>query len=216
MNQQNQQPPQLRLDFYSTNILMSQWEADGRFSTYPVSIHDVVTACTSVEMSSGLLPPNTLFWRQQANLTMLGIYVPARRWRVQTDERSYHIHPPPFVFVGHGTSYKIVAIKKRPALSLSKLPSGEHHRLYHAPCPNVHASGSICPGNTPFPVCSSKTIETALQLFLEGSAFNADLSGNKCQSHANDVRQLWAKLDGKKRFPLKELLPAQQTLRNLF
>lgn len=186
---------------------MSQWEADGRFSTYPVSIHDVVTACTSVEMSSGLLPPNTLFWKQQANLTMLGIYVSARRWTVQTDEQSYHIPLPPFIFVGHGTSYKIVAVKKR--------PQNERHQIYHAPCPNVYASGSICPGNTSFPVCLSKTIETALQLFLEGSAFNADLSGNKCQSQANDVRQLWAKLDGKKRFPLKELLPTQRTLRNL-
>ena len=208
MTLQIQQPPQLRLDFYSSNVLMSQWQADGRFTTYPVSIHDVVTACTSVEMSSGLLPPNTLFWKQQSNLTMLGIYVPARRWRVQTDERNYHIPLPPFVFVGHGTSYKIVAVKKR--------PQKEHAPLYHAPCPNVHASGSICQGNAPFPACSPETIKTALHLFLEGSAFNADLSGRKCQSHANDVRQLWDELDGKKRFPLKELLPTQQTLRNLF
>ncbi|MCP4417752.1 MAG: hypothetical protein GY805_14100 [Chloroflexi bacterium] len=202
-----QQPPQLRLDFYSTNTLMSQWQADGRLVTYPVSIHDVVTACTSVEMSSGLLPPNTLFWRQQANQTMLGIYVPARRWRVQTDERSYHIPLPSFVFVGHGTSYKIVAVKKR--------PQNGNHRLYHAPCPNVHSGGNICPGNAPFPSCSPETIGTALQLFLEGSAFNADLSGNKCKSHASDVRQLWGELDGKKRFPLKELVSTQRTLQNL-
>ena len=208
MTQQNQQSLQLRLDFYSTNILMSQWQADGRLSTYPVSIHDVVTACTSVEMSSGLLPPNTLFWRQQANLTMLGIYVPARRWTVQTDERSYHIPLPPFVFVGHGTSYKIFAVKKR--------PSDERARLYHAPCPNVHTTGNICQGNTPFPTCSPQNMQTALTLFIEDSYFNADLSNGKCQSYPDDVRQLWVNLDGKKRFPLKELVPTQRMLRNLF
>ena len=204
MTQQNQQSLQLRLDFYSTNILMSQWQADGRLSTYPVFIHDVVTACTSVEMSSGLLPPNTLFWRQQANLTMLGIYVPARRWTVQTDERSYHIPLPPFIFVGHGTSYKVFAVKKR--------PSDERARLYHAPCPNVHTTGSICQGNTPFPTCSPQNMQTALTVFMKDSYFNADLSNGKCQSYPDDVRQLWVNLDGKKRFPLSELVPLQRNL----
>ena len=61
-----QQWPRLRLDFYNTAVLMSRWEDDGRVSTYPVSVHDVVSACTNVQLSSGLLPPNTLFWKQQA------------------------------------------------------------------------------------------------------------------------------------------------------
>ena len=41
---QQQQQPQLRLDFYSTAVLMSRWEEDGRVHTYPVSVHDVVSA----------------------------------------------------------------------------------------------------------------------------------------------------------------------------
>ena len=202
-----QQWPRLRLDFYNTAVLMSRWEDDGRLATYPVSVHDVVGACTNVQLSSGLLPANTLFWKQQANQVMLGIYVPARRWRVQTEERSYHVPMPPFVFVGYGSSYYVFAVKKR--------PSSEHDRLYHAPCPNVHTHGGICQGNTPFPICSLWNIQTALTLFLEGSLFNADLSRGKCRSHPEDVRQLWAELDGRKRFPLSELIPAQMTLWNL-
>jgi hypothetical protein len=114
---------------------------------------------------------------------------------------------PPFVFAGSGTSYQIFAVKKR--------PSGEHDRLYYAPCPNVHTTGGICQGNTPFPICSPQNIQTALQLFMEGSYFNADLSRGKCRRHPDDVRQLWAELDGRKRFPLSELVPAQMTLWNL-
>jgi hypothetical protein len=49
----------------------------------------------------------------------------------------------------------------------------------------------------------------AWHLFIEGSLFNADLSRGKCQSHPEDVRQLWSELDGRKRFPLSELVPAQ-------
>ena len=202
------QPPRLRLDFYSTAVLMSRWQDDGRLTTYPVSVHDVVSACTKVELGSGLLPTNTLFWKQQANQAMLGIHVPARRWHVYTEDHSYHLPMPPFVFVGCGSSYRVFAVKKR--------PSNEAALLYHAPCPNVHTTSSICQGNTPFPVSSPQTIQQALHLFLEGSLFNIDLSRGKCQSHPEDVRVLWAELDGRKRFPLSELISMNMRLRDLF
>ena len=199
--------PRLRLDFYDTAVLLSRWEDDGRLLTHPVSVHDVVSACTSVALSSGMLPANTLFWGQQANTTMLGIYVPARRWCMQTAERHYHLPMPPFVFVGSGTAYKIFAVKKR--------PSGEDDRLYHVPCPNVHTTGGICQGNAPFPDCSPQAIQAALQLFMEGSLFNADLSRGKCRSYPDDVRQLWAELDGRKRFSLSELVSTSTRLQAL-
>jgi hypothetical protein len=207
--------PQLRLDFYKTAGLMSQWYEDGRQTTYPVSIHDVVSACIQIELSRGLLPPNKLFWRQRANQSMLGIYVPARRWRVQTADSTYHLPMPPFIFVGNGSSYAVFAVKKRPALSLPKGPSSQHDLLFLAPCPNVYTHGGICQGNTPFPTCSPQAMSPAWHLFMEGSLFNADLIQGKCQSHPQDVRQLWAELDGRKRFPLSELVPANMTLGNL-
>jgi PRTRC genetic system protein B len=207
MKDEMPQHPRLRLDFYPSAVLMSRWEKDGRLTAYPVSVHDVVSACTHVDLSSGLLPPNTLFWKQQANQVMLGIYVPARRWKVQTEESSYHVPMPPFLFVGNGTSYRIFAVKKR--------PRSERDQIYHAPCPNVHTHGGICQGNTPFPVCRGQTIQQALYLFLEGSLFNADLSRGKCQSHPEDVRQLWRELDGRKKFPLAELVSMRIKLRDL-
>ena len=167
--------PQLRLDFYQTAVVMSQWHENGRHTTYPVSVHDVVSACTHITLSSGLLPTNTLFWKQRGNQTSLSIYVPASRWQVQTAERNYHIPMPPFVFVGCGASYSVFAVKKR--------PSSEHDPLYLAPCPNVYGHGGICQGNTPFPTCSPQAMSRAWHLFIEGSLFNADLSQSKCQSH---------------------------------
>jgi hypothetical protein len=52
-------------------------------------------------------------------------------------------------------------------------------------------------------------------MFVEGSLFNADLSRNKCRSYPEDVRRLWAELDGRKRFLLSELLPARRSLHTL-
>ena len=195
-----QQPgPRLRLDFYPTAILLSRWEADGRTVTHPVAVDDVVRACGRVPLSSGLLPANTLFWQQQGQELGLGIYVPARRWRLQTAERAYLLPLPPLVFTGRGTAYRVFAVKKRPPDARSP--------LYHAPCPNVHADGRICPGRTTFPPCTPQNIGAALRLFLEGSLFNGDLSQGKCRAHPEDVRQLWAALAGRRRFPLAELVP---------
>jgi hypothetical protein len=72
------------------------------------------------------------------------------------------------------------------------------------------------PFATPFPDCSPQTIETALNLFMENSLFNGDLSRNKCRSYPDDVRQLWAALEGKKRFPLSELVSCGRVMRELF
>ena len=141
------------------------------------------------------------------------VQVPPRRWRVQVESasgdeaRTYHIPMPPLVFVGSGNTYQIYAVKQR--------PRDGHERLYHVPCPNVHQHGGICPGNTPFPASSPQTIESALSLFMENSLFNGDLSRGKCRRYSEDVRRLWAKLEGKKRFPLSELVSCRRVLRDL-
>lgn len=196
--------PQLRLDFYETAVLLSRWTEDGRTVTYPVSVKDLVGACSKVHLRSGLLPSDVLFWRQRGDQSMLSIYVTAQRWRVQvalTDNAaltSYCIPMPPLLFIGYGTAYHVFALKRR--------PRDEQEPLYIAPCPNVHSDGGICQGNTPFPVCTAGSIHLALRLFLEGSAFNGHLSQGKSVSEGEDVRRLWAKLDGRRRFPVGELV----------
>ena len=200
-------PPRLRLDFYNTAVLLSRWEADGRQIAHPVSVHDVVSACTHVPINSRLLPKNTLFWKQQGSETTLGIFVPGRRWQVQTEARRYEVPMPPFVFVGRALDYSIFAVKKRPVTG--------REPLFHVPCPNVHSHGTICPGNTPFPFCSAQTILGALTLFMEDSLFNSHLCQHKCRTYPEDVRQLWAEMDGRKRFLLSELIPLQRSLHAL-
>jgi PRTRC genetic system protein B len=201
------QTPRLRLDFFETAVILSRWEANGQTTSYPVAVQDVVSACTGVTLSSGFLPPDTLFWRRQANQTTLGITVPGRRWQVRTDKKTYHVPMPPLVFVGRGHAYSLYAVKQKP-LTI-------HTPLYHVPCPNVFADGGICPGATPFPACSAQSMNKALTLFWEGSLFNGHLSQGKCCSQPKDVRKLWVELDGRKRFPLAELVPMNKTLQSL-
>ncbi len=201
------QLPRLRLDFFDTALIMTRREENGQTTSYPVAVQELVSACTEITLASGFLPPNTLFWKQQAGKMTLGLFVPARRWQVRTEKKTYQIPMPPLVFVGHGRSYSIYAVKKRPL--------SERTPLYHVPAPNVFNDGGICRGNTPFPICSALNMAQALTLFWEGSFFNSHLSQGKCRTEAKDVRKLWRRLDGKKRFALSELVPMNKSLLQL-
>lgn len=168
--------PKIRLDFYESAIFLTRFD-DGGVTTYPVSVHDVAHACASIPLTTGLLPPNTLFWERQGDALTLALFVPARRWHMQlADGRNYHLPMPPFIFAGRGTTYYAYAVKAKARPRQPPIP------LWRMPCPNVHGNGQICPGNTPFPECSAATIEAALQLVMEGSQFNADLAAHKCRA----------------------------------
>jgi hypothetical protein len=195
------QYPRARLDLYDEAVVLTRYEGDDRRASFPVAVDDLVAAFSRVPVSSGLLPPNCLFWGWENGQTRMGIYVPGRRWRLQTVERTFHIPLPPLVFLGAGVQYRVYAVKRRPrAMPIE---------LYHCPTPNVHPNGVICQGSAPFLACASDTIEQALTLFLEGSLFNSDLAAGKCRRFPDDVRKLWMQLDGAKRFPIGELARAR-------
>jgi hypothetical protein len=54
-----------------------------------------------------------------------------------------------------------------------------------------------------------------MSLFMENSLFNSDLRRGKCRRYPDDVRELWAVLEGKKRFPLSELVSCRRGLLDL-
>ena len=192
--------PRARLDLYEEAVILTRYEGADRRTCYPVAIDDLVAAFSRVPVASGLLPSNCLFWGRENGQTRIAVYVPGRRWRLQTAERSFHVPLPPLVFAGAGERYRVFAVKHRPR----QMPFD----LYHCPTPNVHPNGVICQGSVPFPVCTNDTIEQALSLFLEGSLFNGDLAANKSRSYSEDVRQLWAQLESAMCFPVRELMQA--------
>jgi hypothetical protein len=195
------QYPRARLDLYKEAVVLTRYEGDDRRTSFTVAVDDLVAAFSRVPVSSGLLPPNCLFWGRESGQTRIAVYVPGRRWRLQTAERIFHIPLPPLVFAGAGVQYRAYAVKRR--------PQAVAFDLYHCPTPNVHPDGIICQGSVPFPACASDTIEQALSLFLEGSLFNGDLAAGKCRRFPDDVRKLWLQLDGAKRFPAGELVKAR-------
>jgi hypothetical protein len=190
--------PRAQLDLYDEAVVLTRFDGSGRRTSYPVAVDDLIAAFSHVPVSSGLLPAGCLFWGRENGQTLITVYVPGRRWRMQTAERIFHIPLPPLLFAGAGEQYRVCAVKRRP----QAMPC----ELFHCPTPNVHPNGVICQGSAPFPACASDTIEQALSLFLENSLFNGDLAAGKCRSFPDDVRKLWTQLEGVKRFPAGELV----------
>ena len=119
------------------------------------------------------------------------------------DQMMLEIPLPPFIFIGHGKSYGIVAVKQRPL--------DENDEIFHFPAPNVSGrNGSICWGNGSgsVPKAVQKAMPQVAKMFLTETWFNDHMQDNRCKS--GDIHALWLKLyqGNKRKFPQRQLVRA--------
>ncbi len=173
--------PRVALTFTNETIYLTRFSTLGEpLATYPVRSSDVANAFKLFGASTGILSPETLFWQARNSVLRIGIWLPpaVRALTFAQGKRAVtlQVPMPGFVFVGQDAKYSIWAATER--------PTKVSDRLYHAPLPNVHPNGLVCPGNVAFPRASTETIYQAAQLFWE-SHFNSDLSAGKIASQRN-------------------------------
>lgn len=206
--------PLVQLTFYADAILCTRYDGVAQ-SSYPVAPQDVAEAIADLPLSTGWLPPRTLFVTRRGGETTVAIHVPATHHTVHVEtvqgERQWSVPMPDLVFVGRGRQYHVFATKTTPA---PEVP------LFHAPCSNVSNDGQICAGNTPFPEASTETIHTAFHMFMSGSVFNTHLSEQRVKGAAAEkvnVLILWQRLATRPHahFPLRILRPLNMTAERL-
>lgn len=200
----------MRLDLYPEAILRTTY-ADGRVVSYDeVSPADVASALAGLDVGTGVLPPNVLFYRQ-GSAERVAVYLPAqvRAVRLDGDPGPLTIPWPPLVFLGQGRVYQVFA------LATGDWPQADTP-LCHTPSPNVHTSGNVCQGTVKFPRCSLATVHEAADLFFS-SQFNHDLSVGQVSRKHKNVVHLWRELDeaGADTYPLDDLVPTGATLEDL-
>lgn len=198
--------PTVRIDVYENDVFITHYE-DDRETYHPAAVEDLAACFTNVAAASSYLPPNTLFWRRQAGVERVGIYVPPACYRLSWNGTLYKLPMPGFVFVGQGRTYWVFALKE------AGYPTPATH-LYAAPVPNIVENGHMCTGSVPFPECSPATVYEAFRAFVE-SPFTPHHVNGRCISHPNDVRALWEELAGCEEFPLEELRPSKYTLKDV-
>lgn len=171
-------------------------------ATKVVSVMDVAHAlATELSFSTGLLPPGTIWWQNTADGPVFALYEQPKVWRVALQEkamgepRRFKIPLPGLIFLcTPGQPPWVFAVKKKPS-RLTDI-------VYKAPLANIFASGRSCPGNHKYPTDVGKMVDSFFRSFFSPTADLRDRS----QRFPEDVTHLWEFLDGKKRYPLADLV----------
>jgi hypothetical protein len=192
----------VRLDFYGQSVVMYVLEG-GIITTKMVSAQDIALALLrDIPLGSGVLPENTLWWQhRQEGAPVVAIWRPPQVWPVALQvepfkpPRRFRLPMPGLIFMCRpGSPPRIVAVKKR--------PTTPDEPVYRAPVYNVYIDGKTCPSSHRYSDDISKIPEEFFTAF-----FTQSLGGEVSRSYGHDLLKLWESIDGKKRYPLRDLLP---------
>jgi len=191
-----------RLDFYQDTVILYLVDK-GVITTRMVSARDVALALLrEVPLRSGVLPQDTLWWGQGKEGVEVALWRPPKVWPVALMTEPFkppkrlRLPMPGLIFVcSPGRPPKVYAAKKR--------PTHDRDGIYHAPLFNLFRDGRTCPGTHKFP---EKIEEIPESFFTSFFSPEADVSG-RSKKYPDGLLRLWEELDGKKRYPVKDLVP---------
>lgn len=193
---------QARIDVYHESIVLRLW-LDGVITTRPVSALDVARAFTrDIPVSTGILPEGALWWTSGSEGPMVALWRPPRVWPAALQleafkpPRRFSLPMPGLVFVCQpGRAPRVYAAKRR--------PRRPEDTLYLAPLFNLFRDGRTCAGTHSFP---QEVTDIPESFFMAFFTREADIRG-RSKKHPDNLLALWEELDGKKRFPLRDLVP---------
>ena len=192
---------QARIDIYGESVLLRLYQT-GVTTVRMVSPEAMARAMTRhLETSSGLMPPSTLWWKQNPGGGSTALWRDARVWPValhkkmlQKPER-LRLPMPPLLFICRpATAPWVFAAKER--------PQRPEDQLYHAPTFNVFHNGQVCQGSHTFPPEVSEIPEAFFESYFS-------MTGDHQQrlNSGRTITDLWAEIDGADHFPMEELVP---------
>jgi PRTRC genetic system protein B len=191
----------LRLDFYCDSIILYLLDK-GVITTKQVSAREISLAILAeIVLNSGLLPKDTLWWKQGKSGVEVALWRPPKIWAVALQQeafkpaRRFKLPMPGLIFICSPVRAPAVyAVKKRPQ------SPGEY--VYHAPLFNVYEKGSTCPGTHRYPQEIEKIPESFFSAFFTQGAMHTGRS----QKYPDNLLKLWEEIDGKPKYPQADLV----------
>ena len=191
-----------RLDFYQDSIILYLLDK-GIITTRVVSARDIALAfLREFPLGSELLPEGALWWAQSREGVEVALWRPPKVWPVALETepfkppRRMKLPMPGLIFIcSPGRQPKVYAAKRR--------PTSPEDAIYHAPLFNVFVDGRTCPGTHKYP---EDLVEVPESFFTSFFTPTADYRG-RSKKYPDDLLRLWEELDGKGRYPLRDLVP---------
>ena len=131
------------------------------------------------------------------------MHVAARTYTIWCDGKQLRVPLPSAIFAMFGDNCYLFA-KKEDSFAPTQT-------LFHFPLPNINSNGLICFGTYDKPASVTDTFN----LFHQ-SSFNHHHVNEKSRKFPTDVRRLLSQLDGKKKFPLTDLISLDKTADEIF
>ena len=194
-------PVLVRLEFCHQSTIMHKFDGE-LASTMRVSAMDVAHLLSQeLSYSTGLLPPNALWWANTKEGPVFALWEPpkvrklALQVGINDPPKRFTVPIPGLVFLCiPGQVPWVYAMKRRPT-KLTDL-------VYRAPFCNIFESGRVCTGSHRFPKDPEKQPDSFFRSFFSRTA---DI-GHRSAKFPQDVVHLWEFLDGKKTYPLDDLV----------
>ncbi|MBI4294662.1 MAG: hypothetical protein HY669_00670 [Chloroflexi bacterium] len=194
----------IKLDIYDETILLHRYseQQDESVTTRVVSAQEIARAfARDLHFYSGILPAGALWWSSGPEGQQVALWRGPRVWRVALvleafkPPRRFRMPLPGLVFIClPGRAPRVFAATSRP-VRLEAL-------LYHAPLFNLFDNGSSCAGTHKYPDDPDEVTESFFASF-----FTREGGKGRSRRHPNDLLALWQELDGKNRYPLRDLVP---------
>lgn len=191
----------VRLDFYANSVVMYTLE-DGIITTKMVSARDIALALLrEVPLNSGLLPEGTLWWGQGREGPQVALWRPPRVWPAALQmeafkpPRRFRLPMPGLIFIcSPAQPPRVYATKRRPKTL--------RDTIYHAPLFNIFSDGRTCPGSHKYPPNIAEIPESFFTSFFTAAADH----WKRSKKYPDDLLKLWEELDGKKHYPVSDLV----------
>ena len=192
----------VQMEVYEETILLRGFEGGANW-VRTVSADAIANAFTQhLGLSTGILPKETLWWNQCETGQVVALWRPPKVWPVALQREAFkpparlRVPMPGLVFVcSPGRAPWVYAAKSR--------PTGAEQQLYRAPAFNVFGDGRVCPGSHRFPEEVGLIPDSFFQSFFSMTGDSRDRS----KKHPDNLHALWEELDGKRKYPLKDLVP---------
>ena len=196
----------VRLDFYDTTVV-ALFCGEGLISKRVVSARDVALALLGeTSLISGLLPRDALCWGPG----QIALWVDAKVWPIALMPEAFKpvrrlkLPMPGLIFICRPSQApRVYAAKRR--------PQNMKATIYHAPFFNTYADGTTCAGSNQYPA----KIEDIPKSFMVSFFTAVTDRTSRSKKYDNYIMKLWTEIEGKKKYPLDDLMPFG-TLRDAF
>ncbi|MCW5882143.1 MAG: hypothetical protein KIS91_14525 [Anaerolineae bacterium] len=194
-------PLHLRLDFHAESVVLHD-HGEGVARTRLVSALDIAhVLARELDLTTGILPPDTLWWTKTALGVHVAVWREARVWTVRLREQ-YDARPRRLRLPMPGLVFVCLPARQPPYVFAAKArPRSPDDRLYHCPTYNVFATGRICTGSEVFPADPSRVPDAFFR-----SHFSPHAGQGKSQRYPDDIGRLWAELHRQPAYPLDDLV----------